>query len=570
MEEYYEQNRAARFRGVFCDHPRQESQYSGLQISKANNNVPLVRSGMHFVATTTRGTTGSFSVFPLIKPGPVPVNDPVVRAHDDVVTDLAFSPFEDLVIASCSADKNIRLWKIPKKGLTSDLCDPSRTLSGHEGRVNFIRFHPTVNHLLFSSSSDGTIRLWDVEKETSLYTTSDAAGATSMSFNHVGSEYVVMYDQEKDAEVRDARNKGIIATLPGTGYHHGMFLGQIPMVLTIDPEYQEAKVWDSRKTYSPVKTFKFPNPPSFAIPPLYDPDIKLLYVVADNNKLFTVYDVSASEPYLKPLQSYKSKTAGRATCMVPKRALNIAGCEISRILKLTNDFIEPLSFAVPRILDSFQEDLYPDSFGNIESQTKEEWWEKGICKPPVVTTLKKEFHESEKLNATVLGPGKREADGDADDDEDEFDDEDQTPLKIIQGTPFLKFGRYGAAHEKMLRLQEGRYICWDGSWLSPKFGKKCTVDLEKALRIQRGQMTTKFDRESKYFGAAKDTAFSIIYIDKREEKSIDFIAQSKEDFELWFNHIEKLLKNIRETRESTALTTRFLKFTFEMADRDKK
>lgn len=569
MEEYFEANRAARFRGVFCDHPRVESQYSGLHISKVNHNVPLVRSGVHFIATTVRGTTGSFSVVHLSRPGPVPPNDPVVRAHDDVVTDLAFSPFDDMLIASSSADKNIRFWKLPKKGLTSDLCDPTRTLSGHAGRVNFIRFHPTVNHLLFSASADGTIRLWDVEKEASLYTADDAAGARSMSFNHVASEYLVMFDQEKDGEVRDARNKGIIATLSGTAFNHGMFLGSTHMLLTVDAEYQQAKLWDSRKTYSEVKTIELPTPPSYALAPLYDPDIKLLYLPAENNKFLTVYDVATSEPYLKPLQGYKSKSAGRAICMVPKRALNIAGCEISRILKLGTDFIEPLSFAVPRILDNFQEDLYPDTFANTESQTKEEWWEQGINKAPVLASLMKEYHDSEKLNSTVLSPNKRETDGELDE-EDEFDDEDQTPLKIIQGTPFLKFGRYGAAHEKMLRLQEGRYICWDGSWLSPKLGRKCMVDLEKALRIQRGQMTTKFDRESKYFGAAKDTAFSIIYIDRREEKSIDFIAQSKEDFELWFNHIEKLLKNIRETRESTALTTRFLKFTFEMADRDKK
>jgi hypothetical protein len=241
-------------------------------------------------------------------------------------------------------------------------------------------------------------------------------------------------------------------------------------------------------------------------------------------------------------------------------------------MKLTTDMIEPISFSVPRILDTFQEDLYPHTFAHVESQTKQEWWEHNSNLPPVLRGLEKEYAESLKSNSNLLAPREAQDEvNDLDDVEDDGDDdEDQIPIKIIQGTPFLKFGRRGVAHEKMLRIQEGRYVVWDSSWFSGKFGQKCMVDLEKALRIQRGQMTTKFDRESKYYGAAKDTAFSVIYIEKREEKSIDFIAQSKEDFDLWFNQIEKILRNIRITREATALTARFLKFTFEQADIDKK
>lgn len=83
-------------------------------------------------------------------------------------------------------------------------------------------------------------------------------------------------------------------------------------------------------------------------------------------------------------------------------------------------------------------------------------------------------------------------------------------------------------------------------------------------------MTTKFDRETKYFGVAKNTAFSIIYIDEQKEKSLDFIAQNRPDFELWFCTISKILIRIRSLKEATALTTRFLQHVFELADVDKR
>lgn len=45
MEEYFEANRAARFRGVFCDTPRKEAIYAGLLVNngKPNRNIPVVR-----------------------------------------------------------------------------------------------------------------------------------------------------------------------------------------------------------------------------------------------------------------------------------------------------------------------------------------------------------------------------------------------------------------------------------------------------------------------------------------------------------------------------------------------
>jgi len=44
---------------------------------------------------------------------------------------------------------------------------------------------------------------------------------------------------------------------------------------------------------------------------------------------------------------------------MPRRALNIAECEIARAYKVHGNSIEPVAFIVPRKADSFQSDIYP-------------------------------------------------------------------------------------------------------------------------------------------------------------------------------------------------------------------
>uniref|UniRef100_A0A667YZT2 Coronin n=1 Tax=Myripristis murdjan TaxID=586833 RepID=A0A667YZT2_9TELE len=69
------------------------------------------------------------------------------RPFLDVVTDLDFSPFDDRLLATCSADETMKLWRV---------CDPEQeqpseaelTLSPGQGRLELVLFHPTSSGLL--------------------------------------------------------------------------------------------------------------------------------------------------------------------------------------------------------------------------------------------------------------------------------------------------------------------------------------------------------------------------------------------------------------------------------------
>ena len=55
--------------------------------------------------------------------------------------------------------------------------------------------------------------------------------------------------------------------------------------------------------------------------------------------------------------------------MLPKRALSPMKCEVARMLKLTGDSVEPISFIVPRKSEAFQDDIVPDTYAGVPSLT---------------------------------------------------------------------------------------------------------------------------------------------------------------------------------------------------------
>lgn len=53
-------------------------------------------------------------------------------------------------------------------------------------------------------------------------------------------------------------------------------------------------------------------------------------------------------PWCFAISEFRSTTAAKGMCMIPKRGLNVMKCETARLLKLTSNSVEPLSFVVPR------------------------------------------------------------------------------------------------------------------------------------------------------------------------------------------------------------------------------
>jgi ribosome assembly protein RRB1 len=83
--------------------------------------------------------------------------DPVpFQGHTDSVEDLQWSPTEENVFISCSADKTVRVWDVRRK--TQCMID----IVAHTTDVNVISWNTSVAYLLVSGSDDGSFKIWDL------------------------------------------------------------------------------------------------------------------------------------------------------------------------------------------------------------------------------------------------------------------------------------------------------------------------------------------------------------------------------------------------------------------------
>lgn len=315
----------------------------------------------------------------LDKPGRFESDTPIVSGHSAAVLDFEWNPFDDSILASASEDMTVKIWKIPDGGLTSNMTEPVVDLHGHNRKVTLLRFHPTASNVLASTSGDQTVKLWDIQKGIEINSCSTHTELIQdIVWDYTGNQYIT---SSKDKSVRfiDARSATLANTIENA--HEGAksvklaHLGEIDKLVTVGftrQSQRQFKIWDSRNTSAPLKQIDV-DQAAGVIMPFYDPDTGLLYLAGKGDGNVRFYEIVNEAPYCFPINDFKSNVSAKGMAWVPKRGLNVMGCEAARLLKLTTNSVEPLSFQVPRKSESFQDDLFPDSDSNVPPHTCDEW-----------------------------------------------------------------------------------------------------------------------------------------------------------------------------------------------------
>uniref|UniRef100_A0A667YV24 Coronin n=1 Tax=Myripristis murdjan TaxID=586833 RepID=A0A667YV24_9TELE len=253
------------------------------------------------------------------------------RPFLDVVTDLDFSPFDDRLLATCSADETMKLWRV---------CDPEQeqpseaelTLSPGQGRLELVLFHPTSSGLLALGANKCPL-IWDTSRQDAPLAVLEQHGdqLQSLSWKQDGSLLA--------SSCKVTRVCPTACFLPFICVSLCVYSIHALVVLYVQMRSREVRLWDHRKLNSSV----------------------------------------GSVMLTAQLSHCMTDTSTRGVAMVPKLALDVMSCEVVRVLQLTDSCIVPISYQVPRKQSGqeFHADLYPDTVGTTPAMSAEEWWKGG-------------------------------------------------------------------------------------------------------------------------------------------------------------------------------------------------
>uniref|UniRef100_A0A8K9WWY0 Coronin n=1 Tax=Oncorhynchus mykiss TaxID=8022 RepID=A0A8K9WWY0_ONCMY len=298
----------------------------------------------------------------------------VIPCHADLITDLDFSPFDDNLLATCSADETVKLWRV---------CEPEQeqpggaevTLCPGEGRLELVAFHPTSSGLLAVGSTK-TAQLWDTSRQQSPLAALEPHGdqLQSLSWKQDGSLLASSCKVSQSYSIQSNSVSSCVSLQSAQGLQSNkdsriLWVKDSDHILTTGFDQmrgREVRLWDSRKLGSSLGSANL-GTSNGTLMPLFDPDSGLLTVSG-------MVRCSLLSP-LTDMSHCLTEAPTRGVAMVPKLALDVLSCEVMRVLQLTDSFIVPINYHVPR--KEFHADLYPDTLGRTAAMSAAEWWKGG-------------------------------------------------------------------------------------------------------------------------------------------------------------------------------------------------
>ncbi|CAH8474909.1 unnamed protein product [Heterobilharzia americana] len=327
---------------------------------------------------------GAFLVLPIEKVGRVERDAPLVAGHKGSVLDIQWCPHNDDLIASGSEDCTVKVWQIPEGGLLpkTNLTTPVADLVCHQRRVGLVVWHPTAEHVLLSAGTDNMVYIWNVATEEPLVEISFPDIVLSACFNYNGSRLVTTC-KDRRTRVLNPRTGSIIVD----GICHQGSKPQEAVYIKDNRIFTTGFSPMSERQYALWKDEDISEP------------LHIQELDTSNGVLFPFYDSDTNLIYL----CGKGDNPQRGMGWMPKRGLDVNQNEIARFYKLhAKGLCEVIPFTVPRKSELFQDDLYPDTIGDVPALTAEEWMS-GKDADPVLVSLK-EGYVPKSNRKSVLSP----------------------------------------------------------------------------------------------------------------------------------------------------------------------
>ena len=295
--------RSSKFRHVYAAPVKKEKQFENIRITRNAHDSSYCSLNPKFIAVVLEtGGGGSFLVIPVDRPGRVELSWSCrVTGHTAPVLDIAWSPFNDNIIASSSEDCSVRVWYVPDGQSMLELDQSLVTMTGHKRKVGQISWHPAANNILASSGHDNLIIVWNVSRGESVVSIKcHLDHVYSFSWNKRGS-HIVTSCKDKQLRIIDARSGEV--TSQGEGHQGGkpgkvVWCGDVVLSTGFTKSSgRQVAVWSPSDLSSPL-TMQTLDTSSGVLTPFYDPDTNIVYIVGRGDGNIRLYELLHQAPWI--------------------------------------------------------------------------------------------------------------------------------------------------------------------------------------------------------------------------------------------------------------------------------
>ncbi|XP_040430557.1 coronin-7-like isoform X2 [Cygnus olor] len=370
--------KASKLRHTEARLPRREAWIGGLRAGSIASCGNHVKASCHWVAFSAEAT-GVLGIVPLEGKDGGKRTVSQLCCHSDVVTDFDFSPFDQLLLATGSADETVKVWRLPESG--QDLpSSAGLTLGPGGGPVDVLQFHPTADGVL-ASGAGKRVTVWDVGQQQPLAALeSHGDQLQSLSWKRDG-RLLGTSCKDKKLRIFDPRaSPAASQSVPGHENNKDsrlLWMGASDCLVSVgfsQMREREVKLWDTRKFSGATFTLTLDTSPGAMIP-LFDADTGLLVLGGKGENLLYCFEAAPAQPALTQVTQCLTEGRTRGLAAVPRLALDVMACEVLRVLQLTDTFLIPVSYIVPRkSVQEFHEDLFPDCTGVLPATGAQAWW----------------------------------------------------------------------------------------------------------------------------------------------------------------------------------------------------
>uniref|UniRef100_A0A8D1ECS8 Coronin n=1 Tax=Sus scrofa TaxID=9823 RepID=A0A8D1ECS8_PIG len=369
--------KVSKFRHTEARPPRREAWISDIRAGTAPSCGNHIKSSCSLIAFIS-DRPGVLGIVPLEGQGEDKRHVTHLGCHSDLVTDLDFSPFDDFLLATASADRTVKLWRLPAPGQALP-SGPGLVLGPEDVPVEVLQFHPSADGVLLSAAGKA-LKVWDAARQQPLTELAAHGDLVQSAVWSQDGALVGTTCKDKQLRIFDPRAKPEASQ--STQAHENSRDGRLVWTGTREHlvstgfnqmREREVKLWDIRLFSGALASLTLDASPR-SLMPLLDPDSGLLVLAGKGESQLSCYEVAPQQPVLSPVTQCLLESALRGAALVPRRALAVLGCEVLRVLQLSDSAIVPISYHVPRKAAEFHEDLFPDAAGSTPASDAQAWW----------------------------------------------------------------------------------------------------------------------------------------------------------------------------------------------------